>query len=133
MSSPFICEPHENGVGRKLSCGSELGLFPADPPGSYVIRALLPVGCEVTMGLSNEAAASLLTLLMMEFDAGRLRDGLAIMDAELAEKHRNACPHCGTSPLVIVTRGGLMGIRTPMVPVCQTCGGKIGKEAPDVH
>ena len=85
MNTPFICEPHKQGMGRKLSQGSTIELYPADPPGSYVVRAVLPVGAEVTMGLSNEAAASLLTLLMFEFDAGHLKDGLAIMEKRMKE------------------------------------------------
>lgn len=85
MSTPFMCEPHKQGMGRKLSHGSTIELYPANPPGSYVVRAVLPVGAEVTMGLSNEAAASLLTLLMMEYNAGHLKDGFAIMDKLVKE------------------------------------------------
>lgn len=85
MSTPFMCEPHKQGMGLKLSKGSTIELYPADPPGSYVVRAVLPVGAEITMGLSNEAAASLLTLLMFEFDAGHLKDGLAIMGVRVKE------------------------------------------------
>jgi len=62
-----------------LENGTELALFPAEPEGSYVIYALLPVGAKMTFGLSNEAAASLLVLLMKEYDLGKLKDGFDIM------------------------------------------------------
>ena len=56
MSSPYVIEiPDGVTTGREivLSKGSRVQIFNANPEGSYVIRCILPVGAEITMGLSN--------------------------------------------------------------------------------
>ncbi|OPY04981.1 MAG: hypothetical protein A4E61_00481 [Syntrophorhabdus sp. PtaB.Bin184] len=86
MSSPYVLEvmPDQQLAGREilLSQGSRVQIYPATPNGSYIIRCLLPVGAEMTMGLSNEAAAALLVALMKEFDEGKLQAGFELLDTQ---------------------------------------------------
>lgn len=89
MSSPYVIEVpsgHTRGREITLSKGSRVQIFNANTEGSYVIRCILPVGAEMTMGLSNEAAAALLVALMKEFDDGKLQAGFELLDKQRMDK-----------------------------------------------
>ncbi len=67
------------GRGYKLEHGGGVAIFDSTPDGFYAFQIKTVPDGEVQFFLSNQGAAALFLLLLNEFEAGRLKDGLAKM------------------------------------------------------
>lgn len=77
----------ESGRGRKLQKGGAVAIFDTEE-GNYVLR----IECidadkpTISIGLSNEAAASIFILFWAEYSSGKLKPGFEIMRAAAEPK-----------------------------------------------